>query len=327
MSSALAIAVQRKSAMQKAVTLFSRLMPLWVVIVAVIGFYYPPVLVVFEPYLDWMFFFTMLGIGIVLNFADFKPLVQKPQLVILGLLAQFSIMPALGFIIGNLLDLTVPLKLGLILVGSVPGAMASNVIAYLAKTDVAYSIALTSTATLLSPLLTPALTFIYAHTIIAIPFWQMFMSIIKMVILPLVIGFILKHFLQKHLEKWSYLFPAFSTVFIALICGMVVALNRDYIIALTTILFLAVFLHNFFGLVCGYAISVFYGFDQRRRRTLSIEVGMQNAGLGAVLALKHFSYQSALMPAVFATWCVITASILAEIWAKQGVAGEENGHQ
>ena len=108
---------------------------------------------------------------------------------------------------------------------------------------------------------------------------------------------------------------------------MVVALNRDYIIALTTILFLAVFLHNFFGLVCGYAISVFYGFDQRRRRTLSIEVGMQNAGLGAVLALKHFNYQSALIPAVFATWCVITASILAEIWAKQEVAGKENRHQ
>lgn len=291
-------------------------MPLWVMIVAVIGFFYPKPLTFFEPYLEWMFFFTMLGIGVVLHLSDFKPLLQRPQLVFLGLLAQFLIMPALGYAIGNILDLSVPLRLGLILVGSVPGAMASNVIAYLAKIDVAYSVALTSTATLLAPVLTPALTFFYAHTIIDIPFWQMFSSIIKIVILPLLLGFFLRHFLKSSLERFNYIFPAFSTIFIALICGMVVALNRDFIVALTLVVFLAVFLHNLFGLIFGYALASLYRFDKRRRKTLAIEVGMQNAGLGAVLALKHFSFQAALMPAVFATWCVITASILAEIWAK-----------
>jgi BASS family bile acid:Na+ symporter len=302
--------------MQNVAGLFSRLMPLWVVLLGVTGFFYPPVLTFFEPYLDWMFFFTMLGIGAVLNFSDFGPVLRKPQLVSLGLLTQFCVMPALGFAIGSVLDLSAPLRLGLILVGSVPGAMASNVIAYLAKTDVAYSIALTSTATLLAPLLTPALTFIYARTIIEIPFWEMFLSIIKIVIVPLLLGLTVKHFFRAYVDKFSHIFPAFSTVFIALICGLVVALNRDYLLKLTPLIFFAVFLHNLFGLVLGYLLSVAYRFDTKRRRTLAIEVGMQNAGLGAVLALKHFSFQSALVPAVFATWCVITASILAEIWAR-----------
>ena len=112
------------------------------------------------------------------------------------------------------------------------------------------------------------------------------------------------------------MFPAFSTVFIALICALVVAINRDYFLGLSLIVFGAVFLQNLFGLTLGYGAGIIYRFDSKRRKTLAIEVGMQNAGLGTLLALKHFSAQSALVPAVFATWCVITASILAERWAR-----------
>lgn len=264
-----------------------------------------------------MFAFTMLGIGAVLNFNDFLPVFKKPHLVLLGTLTQFGIMPASGFIIATLLNFSPELKLGLILTGSVPGAMASNVISYLAKADVAYSIALTSTSTMLSPVLTPAFTYIFARTIIEIKFWPMFFSIIKMVIIPLLIGFILKNIFKNFITQFQDIFPAFSTIFIAFICGLIVALNKDYILSISLLLFSGIFLHNFVGLIGGYTAGALYRFSIKRRRTLAIEIGMQNAGLGAVLALKHFSEKVAISPAIFATWCVITASILAEIWSNQ----------
>ena len=212
--------------MKKLFELFSRLMPAWVVLFGVIAFFFPSPVLLFKPYFEWMFFLTMIGIGAVLNFSEFIPIIKRPHTVFLGLLAQFLIMPVLAFLIGHILDLAVPLKLGLILAGCVPGAMASNVIAYLAKTDVAYSISITSAATLLSPILTPVLTYLYAHTIIEVPFLKMFLLIIKIVILPLCIGFILRYFCRDNINKVSYVFPSISTIFIALICAVVVAANR-----------------------------------------------------------------------------------------------------
>ena len=292
-------------------------MPLWVVALGVLGYLYPPPLVWFKPWLEWMFFGTMLGIGCAMNFSDFRPLRQRPHLVLLGILVQFIVMPGCGFLIAKALRLPPDLFLGMILVGVVPGAMASNVIAYLAKTDVAYSIALTSTATLLSPVLTPALTYHYAGTVIHIDYVAMLLSILKIVILPLLLGFGLKHFFQRQIERVHDVFPALSALCIAIICGMVVALNQSRIASLSLIVFAAIFIHNLLGYAGGYLGGMLLRFDLRRRRTLSIEVGMQNAGLGAVLALTHFSSETAIVPALFATWCVITASLLARYWGRQ----------
>ncbi|MBN1621300.1 MAG: bile acid:sodium symporter family protein [Endomicrobiales bacterium] len=298
---------------------FTRLMPLWVVIAGVAGFFKPGLYTPLKAYTNLMFGLTMLGIGFVLNYEDFLPLVKKPHLVLLGTLTQFGVMPFLGYVIAMLLGLPKELAVGMIMAGSVPGAMASNVISYLARADVAYSIAVTSTSTLLSPILTPTLVYLLANSLIKVDFWGMVLSIIQMVILPLFIGFIIKRIFKRFVDKIIPFFPAFSTVFIAYICGLVVALNQQYILGLTLILFAAIFLHNFFGLVAGYNAGRLYGFDIKRRRTLSIEVGMQNAGMGAVLALKFFSSQTALVSALFATWCVITASLLAEYWSKKRI--------
>ena len=201
--------------------------------------------------------------------------------------------------------------------------MASNVIAYLAKTDVAYSIALTSTATLLAPVLTPSITYLYMHTMIHIRFWAMLLSILKIVILPLFIGFTLKHFFKRQIDKIHALFPAISTLCIAIICGVIVALNQSTIKSLTLIIFFAVFTHNLLGNLGGYGAGILYCFTKKRTRTLAVEVGMQNAGLGAVLAIKHFSPETAIIPAIFATWCVITASILARIWSRSAITETE----
>lgn len=299
---------------KKLLKLFTRLLPFWTVAFVFVGYIWPKTLILFKPYLEWMFAFTMLGIGAVLNFNDFLPVFKKPHLVVLGTLAQFTIMPTSAYIVAKLLNFPPELTLGLILAGSVPGAMASNVISYLAKADVAYSIALTSTSTFLAPILTPALTYVFAHTILKVPFWPMFFSIIKMVIIPLFIGFGIKQIFKNSIEKVQDIFPAISTLFIAFICGLIVALNKNYILGVSLILFAGIFLLNLVGLLGGYGAGILYKFSEKRKRTLSIEVGMQNAGLGAVLALHHFSSKVAIPSALFATWCVITASILAEIW-------------
>lgn len=296
---------------------FTRLLFIWVIAAAAIGCIFPSAFTSLRPYMEWLFALTMLGIGAVLNLDDFKPVIKRPQTVLIGTLAQFAIMPALGFFVAMALRLPPELAVGVIITGAAPGAMASNVISYLAKADVAYSIAVTSLSTFLAPLLTPFFIYLFAHTFIKIEFWPMFFSIIKIVILPLIAGLLLKHYFRKRVEGLVNIFPAASTLFIAFICGLVVALNRDYLAGMSMIVFVAVFFHNAFGLAFGYGAGVLYRFDRKRRRTLSFEVGMQNAGLGAVLALKHFSAQAALPNALFAIWCIVTASILAEFWSRR----------
>lgn len=260
---------------------------------------------------------TMLGIGVVLNPEDFFPIIKKPYLPLLGTLTQFVIMPLAAFLIAKILNLPPTLALGLIVAGAVPGAMASNVIAYLARADVALSIAVTTCSTFLAPVLTPVFTFIFARTYMHVDFFAMFKSIMLMVVIPLVVGLTFKKHFRKKIEKIQSVFPAVSTLFIAFICGLIVALNKDKLIDITGMVFLAVALLNLIGLLGGYGAGRIYGFDEKQRRTLAIEVGMQNAGLGAVLALKHFSAEAALPSALFATWCVITASILAALWNRK----------
>lgn len=299
--------------------LFSRLMVLWVILLGILGYAFPKSLTIFEPYKDWFFVITMAGIGVVLKLEDFESVIRAPYWVLLGTLAQFTIMPLSGFCVVRLLNLTPDLAIGVIIVGATPGAMASNVISYLAGADVAYSVALTSTSTLLSPILTPLWTYILGSVYISVPFWSMFFSIIKMVILPLMCGFAIRYFLMDKVNKIVDIFPALSTLCIAFICGLVVALNADRLGQTSLMVFVAVVLHNSLGLVLGYLAGVLYRFDEKRKRTLAIEVGMQNAGLGAVLALNHFSSSSALPNALFATWCIITASILAEFWRRNKI--------
>jgi len=297
--------------------IFTRLLILWTLLAVATGYFYPELLMAFKPYLDYMFMFTMLGIGFVLNPEDFLPIIRTPQLPLLGTFTQFAIMPLSSFLIVKILNLPQDYALGLIIAGSVPGAMASNVISYLAKADVVLSISITTLSTILSPLLTPAFTYILAKTYMYVDFWSMFKSILFIVVLPLIAGISIKHFLRNYIVKIIDFFPAFSTVFISFICGLIVALNKDRLADVTLMVFIAVFLLNAIGLSGGYFAGKLYGFTIDKRRTLSIEVGMQNAGLGAVLALKHFSAASALPSALFATWCIITASILAGIMANR----------
>ena len=289
----------------------------WVLLCVFIGYVYPPILVKLKPYNEWFFTFTMFGIGFVLNFEDFVYVFKKFYIVLLGTLAQFLIMPLGGYLIGQIFYFPQDVKLGFIITGAVPGAMASNIISYLAKADVAYSISLTTSSTFLSPVLTSLFTYIFASSFIKINFLQMFFSILRIVVIPVILGLTIKSLLKEKIKNIINIFPAFSTVFIAFICGLVVALNKDFIKQMSFLILLAAIVLNIWGLVLGYLAGYIYKLDESRRRTLAIEVGMQNAGLGAVLSLKHFSNQTAIPSAIFATLCVITASILAKVWSKK----------
>jgi BASS family bile acid:Na+ symporter len=301
----------------KVLSFYTKYFAVWVIIFGVAAYQVPKPFVALKNYMDWFFALTMFGIGAVLQIEDFKRIVQKPVIILIGCCSQFTIMPLGAFLLAKLFSLPPEIAVGLILTGAAPGAMASNVISYIARADTAYSVSLTTVSTLLCPLLTPGLTFILARSRLEVPFIEMVGSVIKMVIVPLFIGFGVRHYLKEKTEKISAIFPAISVTFIIFICSLVIALNKNYLAQVTAAILAAGLLLNIFGMLAGYGVGSAFRMEVRRRRTLSIEIGMQNAGLGTVLALKHFGEKAAIPAAVFVFICIITASIMAEVWQKR----------
>jgi BASS family bile acid:Na+ symporter len=206
--------------------------------------------------------------------------------------------------------------LGLILTGSAPGAMASNVMSYVAKADTAYSVSLTTVSTLLCPVLTPSLTLLLARESLEVPFWSMFLTLVLTVVLPIFVGFAVRHFLKRRIRKVLPVFPAISVTFIIFICSLVIAANRQSILSATLLLFSAVIILNLYGFGSGYGVAGLFRMNRQRRRTLAIEIGMQNAGLGTALAIEHFNPTVAMPAAFFVFICIITAALASTIWQR-----------
>ncbi len=295
---------------------YNQFFVLWVILGGCLAFCFPGIFLKMKTGMETFFALTMFGIGMVLDPKTFIHILKQPWIIALGVAAQFMIMPGLAFAIAKLTNLPNELALGLILTGCAPGAMASNVLCYLTGADVAYSVSLTTASTLLCPVLTPLLTFWLASAYFQIPFWAMFLSVLKMVLVPLAAGFILKYLFPKRSAAIQDIFPAISTTFIVFICSLVIALNKTYLLQLQPQIFWTVLGLNFGGLILGYAVGACARLDILKRRTLAIEIGMQNAGLGSVLALKHFSEQTAVPAALFVFVCILSASILVPLWQK-----------
>jgi BASS family bile acid:Na+ symporter len=302
--------------LKKILAFYTKYFAIWVVAFGVVAYFWPGPFVSLKPGMDWFFALTMFSIGAVLQIDDFKRIAQKPVIVLIGSAAQFSIMPLGAFLLAKLFGLPPEIAVGLILTGSAPGAMASNVMSYIAKADTAYSVSLTTVSTLLCPLLTPGLTYILARSRLEVPFGQMVLSVIKMVILPLFVGFGIRHYLKEKIQKILPVFPAISVTFIIFICSLVIALNKERLTQVTGIVLTAAVILNIYGMVGGYGIGSLFQMNTRRRRTLAIEIGMQNAGLGTYLALKHFNEKAAIPAAIFVFICIITASIMAAVWQR-----------
>jgi len=298
---------------RKVLDFYTKYFAVWVIIFAVVAYLRPGPFVALKGYNKLFFsltigynklFFslTMFGIGAVLQIEDFKRIVQRPGIVLIGCSAQFSIMPLGAFALARLFALPPEIAVGLILTGSAPGAMASNVMSYIAKADTAYSVSLTTVSTLLCPLLTPGLTFLLAGAQLNVPFWDMVFSVIQMVVVPLFIGFGLRHFFKEKLEKVLPIFPA------------IIAMNKSYLLMITGPVLATGLILNIYGMTAGYGIGSAFRMETPRRRTLAIEIGMQNAGLGTVLALEHFGAKTAMPAAAFVFICIITASAASALW-------------
>jgi len=283
---------------------------------AIAAFFYPPAFLVFKDYFLWLFAITMFAVGLVLPLEEAKEALRKPQSIAIGVVSQFTIMPLLGFAAASWLiwlDYPPALALGFIIVGCAPGAMASNVMTYLAGGAVAFSIGMTLVATMLSPLLTPALMQWLGGVWMPIPFWPMMQTIFMIVVLPLFIAMLIKPKLKTWHTQIEYIAPALASVAIIIICSYAVAANYERIAQLTAWIVVLVVLVNALGYVFGYLVATVFKFSTSYKITLVIEIGMQNAGLGVALALQHFEPQTALPAALFAVWCIVTTAALTRV--------------
>ena len=260
----------------------------------------------------------MFGIGLVITKDDYINIIKSPWAILFGNLCQFTIMPLLAFVTSYIFSLPNEIMLGLILTGSAPGAMTSNVISYLSKGDITYSVSLTAVATMLAPFLTPLITLALAGQEVPVPFFPMFLTIIYTVVLPLVGGFLVRLFFPAFIEKIGEMPATISVTAIVVITTYVVAANKSNLGMATFIIFAAVVFHNIAGMVLGFLAGTAARYTFIRKKTLSIEIGMQNAGLGVILALEHFSDKVAMPAAIFTIWCIISASLLINFWGYIG---------
>lgn len=292
-------------------------MALFVLLIGVVGAVRPQTLTWVGPYVGWLLGVVMFGMGMTLTFQDFKRVLQRPWEVLLGVAAQFLIMPLAAWFLVWLFALPPELAIGVVLVGTCPGGTASNVISYLAKGDVALSVSMTMATTLLAPVVTPTLTWLLAGSWIDVSFTAMMISIAQMVLLPLLLGLTAHHFFERTVEKILPVMPVVSVVTIVLLVGGVVALGAESLLDVGLLMAAIVVLHNAFGLVLGYGMARLFRLDSKKARTVSIEVGMQNSGMAASLAVLYFSPAAAIPGAIFSVWHNISGSIVANYFARR----------
>jgi BASS family bile acid:Na+ symporter len=302
---------------ERILSFYTKYFAIWVIAFGVVAYFLPGPFVKIQPGMDWFFALTMFGIGAVLQVEDFRRIAAKPIIVLIGCCSQYTIMPLGAFALAKVLALPPEIAVGLILTGSAPGAMASNVMSYIAKADTAYSVSLTTVSTLLCPLLTPGLTFVLAGSMLQVPFLEMVLHVVLTVVVPLFVGFGFRHYFKKIVENILPVFPAISVTFIIFICSLVIAANKERLAQMTGIIVTAGVILNIYGMLAGYGVGTAFRMNLARRRTLAIEIGMQNAGLGTILALAHFGEKAALPTAAFVFICIITASVMAELWQRQ----------
>ncbi len=283
---------------------------------AILAFIHPPLFLIFKHYFLWFFAATMFSLGLVIEVKDLKAEIVQPKRIALGVLSQFSVMPLLVWIVAQYPGFSPAVAIGFIIVGCAPGAMASNVIVFLAGGAVAFSVTLTTVATLMSPLLTPLLVKYLGGAILPVEFWPLTITILQAVLFPLLLGLVIQQRLGRYLQTARELAPGVAALAIIIICSYAVAANQQRIADMALPVMIGVVVVNIFGYVIGWWLAKLYGFTRLYRITLMIELGMQNAGMGVALALQHFPPESALPGALFAVWCILTAAI-ASSWLRR----------
>lgn len=287
--------------------------PIIIIIAGAFGTIFPDISMPLNqavPYLLGVVMFTM---GLTITTPDLKIIVKKPQAVLIGFLAQYIIMPLTGLGIGVLLHLDPILIVGMVLLGSTPGGASSNIVAYLARGNVALSVTMTTLSTLLAPIITPLLVLWLAGDYLPVEFWGMFMQILQMVIIPVILGLVIRFTTYKFVTKVAPAIPWISVFVLALVIVGIMAGNSEAFLDSALMVIAAVILHNFVGFFLGYFSAKIGGLEKRERRAVAVEVGMQNAGLSAALANSNFSPLAALPSAIATIWHNVGGAIFASI--------------
>jgi BASS family bile acid:Na+ symporter len=298
-------------------TRITALFPLWAMLGVLVAWMLPQWLVPLKVAIVPLLGLVMFAMGMTLTTDDFLTVLRRPFPVMLGVVLQFLLMPLAAWVLAKLAGLPPQLAVGLMLVGCSPGGTASNVICYLAKGDVALSITLTTVSTLLAIIATPLLTLLYAGATVPVPAVDMLITILKVILMPVLLGVLVNHFFHRSLLVVRNLFPVVSVAAIVVIIAIIVALNQGQLENLVPGVLIVVVLHNLVGLAGGYWLPRVLGRELRECRTLAIEVGMQNSGLAVALAVKYFSVSAALPGALFSIWHNLSGSLLAGYWSRQ----------
>ena len=302
--------------MKKFSKFFTDNLAILVVLTGIFGVTFPDACGWIGAYVPLLLGVIMFGMGMTLTVEEFRELLRRPVEILIGVVAQFTIMPLAAFALTKIFNLPPELAIGVILVGTCPGGTASNVMTYLARGDVALSVSMTLTTTLMAPVVTPLLTDLLAGAQIEVSLAAMMLSIAQIVLAPILLGVALNHFLSGVTKKIQPLLPVISSVAVILIAGAVVALSADKILTVGLTVVAVVILHNGCGLLLGYFAAKIFRMDSRKVRTLSIEVGMQNSGLAASLSLMYFNPTAALPAAIFSMWHNLSGSLVANYFAR-----------
>jgi BASS family bile acid:Na+ symporter len=317
------VMARRTGGLRRVAELAGRWFAVLVVLGGVAGLLAPDRLAPIAGHIPLFLGIIMFGMGLTLRGADFALVARRPWAVLLGVAAQYTIMPLVAWAVGRAFGLEGMALLGMILVGAAPGGTASNVIVYLGKGDTALSVTLTAVSTLLAPLLTPAIVLWLAGSELDVTYGALMTSIVQIVLIPVLAGLVLRTVAGRYVERVLPYLPLVSVTGIVVVVAGIVGANADAVLSTGLLLALAVVVHNGVGLALGYVAARVAGLDETARRAVSIEVGMQNSGLAASLATSHFSPAAALPAALFSVWHNVSGATLASAWARRPVAGRE----
>ena len=298
-------------------TTFNSYFPLWAILFSIAAFFFSDIFSIAASAIVPLLASVMFLMGLTLSKTDFKRVSENPSPVLVGVIMQFLIMPFMALLLSTILQLSNQLTIGMVLVGSCAGGTASNVMTYLARGDVALSISMTITSTIVGVIATPLLCNFYLSETVNVDTSGMLINILKIVFLPVLFGFVLNYYLGDQIKQIQKFIPTLSMLIILSIITIIVALNSASLIDVGLLTLLAVILHNGFGLAGGFYVSRLLGFNLRQSHTIAIEVGMQNSGLGVALAMQFFSASAALPGAIFSLWHNISGAILASKWGQK----------
>ncbi|TGN00110.1 bile acid:sodium symporter family protein [Leptospira dzoumogneensis] len=302
------------SLFEKAALLF----PLWVICGVTLSWFFPSILHGFKgPWITYSLGLTMLGMGISLRTEDFTRVFKAPKPILIGVIGQYTIMPLTGWFLGNFFQLSSPLAVGIIVVSCCPGGVASNVVSFLARGDLALSVTMTAISTVLSVIMTPLLTLFLVGNSVGANASGLFFDTVQVVILPVILGILLNRYTPKFAEKVKIVSPLIAVILITLIVASIIGSGKEAVISSGLHLISSVFLLHISGYFFGYWAAYFGTKSFVVARTVSIEVGMQNSGLGAVLSRNNFSDPLVAIPAAISSFVhSLIGSVLAGIWRR-----------